>query len=63
MEKTRAIFRHPNVGNFFQAEPKLENPFTGDGFLRRILTRLLPSQVYGFKIDLIGILDSEKKYA
>ncbi|CAL8080112.1 unnamed protein product [Orchesella dallaii] len=35
-------FRHPQVGTFFQAQPKLENPYLGDGLLQRLLRRLVP---------------------
>jgi len=43
--QVKGIFRHPEIGSFFQAQPKLENPFLGDGFLRRTLNRLLPNEV------------------
>lgn len=39
------VFRHPEIGSFFQAQPKLENPFIADGFLRRTLIRMLPAEV------------------
>jgi hypothetical protein len=41
----KAAFRHPEIGSFFQAQPKLQNPWTGDGFLQRTLKRLLPQEV------------------
>lgn len=35
-------FRHAKAGTFIQARPRLENPYLGDGFLQRILRRLIP---------------------
>jgi hypothetical protein len=42
----RNLFRHPEIGTFFQTQPKLENPFIADGFLRRTLMRMLPAEMY-----------------
>lgn len=39
------MFRHAQTGPFFQMEPSLGNPYAGDGFLQRLLHRLLPAEV------------------
>jgi len=43
--KMRVKFKHAEIGNFFQSMPRLQNPYTGDAFLRRMLKRILPAEV------------------
>ncbi|CAL8130588.1 unnamed protein product [Orchesella dallaii] len=42
----RSAFRHSQVGSFFQAEPRIGNPYAGDKFLQRLLQRLLPTEIF-----------------
>jgi len=49
-------FRHAQVGTFFQAQPKLENPYLGDGLLNRLLKRLVPDD------EVIMMLDADIGY-
>lgn len=38
-------FAKAKVGQFFQDQPKLHNPYSTDGPLKRYLKRLLPAEV------------------
>ncbi|ODN04886.1 putative acyl-CoA dehydrogenase AidB [Orchesella cincta] len=42
----RSAFHHSKIGTFFQAEPRLGNPYAGDQFLQRLLKRLLPAEIF-----------------
>jgi hypothetical protein len=46
--KMRVKFKHSEIGSFFQAMPRLQNPYTADAFLRRLLKRMLPPEVRHF---------------
>lgn len=50
-------FNHAQIGNFFQAKPCLGNPYTSDAFLRRLIKRLVPSEV--LKLKYLEVFNEE----
>ncbi|CAG7828097.1 unnamed protein product [Allacma fusca] len=40
------MFRHAKIGSFWQGQPKLGNTYLNDGFLQRVLKRVLPAEAF-----------------